>query len=144
MKNISGRTIYVALACISTLCALGSVQAHHSFARFDFQKNVPIEGVVTAWQWTNPHSWLYLAVADGKGGTVKWGVEGNSPNTLIRFGLKKNIFKAGDKVSVDIHPDRDLTVTEGSFVKVNSINGVPYAGKGFGDGAAGDIPKGDK
>ena len=34
--------------------------AHHSFAMFDNQKNVTLDGTVKEFQWTNPHAWILL------------------------------------------------------------------------------------
>ncbi len=32
--------------------------AHHSYAMFDTDKSVEIEGTVKEFQWTNPHCWI--------------------------------------------------------------------------------------
>src|SRR5689334_21394124 len=34
--------------------------AHHSFAMFDADKKVTLEGTVKEFQWTNPHSWILM------------------------------------------------------------------------------------
>jgi hypothetical protein len=38
--------------------------AHHSFAMFDADTKMTVEGVVKEFQWTNPHAWIMLTVAD--------------------------------------------------------------------------------
>jgi hypothetical protein len=48
------------------VCAVPAV-AHHSFAMFDAEKTMSIEGTVKEFQWTNPHSWIHLMVADSEG-----------------------------------------------------------------------------
>ena len=49
--------------------------AHHSFAMFDMTKSVRLEGTVKRFEWTNPHSWIFLEVA-GPGATVEqWTIE---------------------------------------------------------------------
>jgi len=40
--------------------------AHHSFARFDADRQVTLEGIVQEFMWTNPHAWIILEV-DRKG-----------------------------------------------------------------------------
>jgi hypothetical protein len=81
--------------------------AHHSFAMFDMSKTVTITGTVVDFQWTNPHSWLYvLGSADDKP-PVKWSLEGLSPSMLTRHGWKSTDVKAGDKVTVVMIPLRD-------------------------------------
>lgn len=85
--------------------------AHHSFAMFD-SKNVVLSGTVRSYEWTNPHTWLWLyvtqvdgkPVSDDKGQPQIWGLEGTAPGELTRQGGTKNDFKAGDAVKVTIRP----------------------------------------
>ena len=35
----------------------GHALAHHSFAMFDRDRVVTLQGVIKEFQWTNPHSW---------------------------------------------------------------------------------------
>ena len=49
------------------LCIAGLVFAHHSFAMFDTQNPVTLNGVVTVFEWTNPHSYIEIDVPDGGG-----------------------------------------------------------------------------
>lgn len=73
--------------------------AHHGNASYD-QKDVTIKGVVTAWLWTNPHSFLKLDVTDDKGNVVHWVCENQAPSTLVNFGFTPKTFKPGDVVTV--------------------------------------------
>jgi len=112
------------LACGALLMlAAGPVYAHHSGAMFDRNKPMVLEGVVKAFQWTNPHSWLQVEVSDGKGGTKEWSVECGSPNTLARTGWRKTTFNAGDKIKVRIGPMIDGT-SAGIFVGAQLANGA--------------------
>jgi Family of unknown function (DUF6152) len=110
------------------LCALGvlSIQeasAHHSFAMFDNQREVSVEGVIREFQWTNPHCWIRMVSMDGAGKEVEWNIEGQSPNGLIRAGWSRDAIKPGDKAIVVIHPLKDGS-NGGSVVRV-SVNGHP-------------------
>jgi hypothetical protein len=86
--------------------SLAPLSAHHSFAMFDTAKPVTIEGVVTAFEWTNPHAYIELDVPDGKGGHRHWSIELGSTSILMRAGWKFNTLKKGDKVSALISPLR--------------------------------------
>ena len=77
--------------------------AHHSFAMFDQARQVSVAGTVRDFEWTNPHAFIEVEDAQGK----VWGVELNSPNNLVRQGWKRNVLKAGDKISVTLNPLRD-------------------------------------
>ena len=103
------------------LLGSGPALAHHSFAMFDMSQTKAISGTVTDFQWTNPHTWIWLEVPTATGGEP-WGIEGMSPNFLERRGWTKNTLKVGDKVTVFIHPVKDGG-KGGSFVKVTLPDG---------------------
>lgn len=63
-------------------------------------------GTVKEFEWTSPHTWLWMYVANDKGELAKWGIEGMSPSFLGRRGWSKKTLKPGDKVTVEIHPLR--------------------------------------
>jgi hypothetical protein len=70
--------------------------AHHSFAMFDNEKTVTLEGTVKEFQWTNPHSWVQLMVTDpATGKAVEWSIEAGSPNGLERQGWTRHAAKEG-------------------------------------------------
>lgn len=89
------------------LVASGAAYAHHSFSMFDMKTTKSITGTVKQFEWTNPHTWLWIMVPNEKGELEQWGIEGMSPNFLGRRGWSKNTMKPGDKVTVEIHPLRN-------------------------------------
>ena len=96
--------------------AAAPASAHHSFAAFDRTRQVTFTGVVREFQWSNPHTWIQLNVADASGKVVEWSIEGGSPNLLGRQGWKRNTLKSGDPIEVTINPLRDGQ-PGGSFVR---------------------------
>ena len=96
--------------------------AHHSFAMFDRARTVTLVGVVKEFQWSNPHTWLQVNVANPAGQVQEWSIEGNSTGTLSRMGWRPGSFKPGDKVTVKIYPMKDGS-TGGSFVGAILANG---------------------
>src|SRR5215468_107602 len=78
--------------------------AHHSFAMFDASKTVTLEGSVKEFQWTNPHAWILLNVANRQGQADVWAIELNGPSALVRDGWKPKTLTPGMNVSVTIHP----------------------------------------
>ena len=95
--------------------------AHHSFAMFDQKKVMTLAGTVHEFQWTNPHAWIELDVAQ-KGGAQRWSIELNSPNNLTRQGWKRTSLRPGDKVTVRIAPLRSGQ-HGGLFLDVKLPNG---------------------
>jgi hypothetical protein len=101
----------------AALMAAAPAFAHHSFAMFDRQKEVTLKGTVKEFQWTNPHSFIEIEVADEKGAITPYSIEMNSPNNLTRQGWKSTSLKVGDKVQLLMNPLRDGS-KGGLFVSV--------------------------
>lgn len=95
------------VAAFLLLFASTAVLAHHSFSMFDMKQEIELSGTVHEFQWTNPHVFIELDVADGKGNTVRWTIEANSPRALGRVGWKRDSLRAGDSVKLLIHPLRN-------------------------------------
>jgi len=105
------------------VAALGSrVAAHHSFAPFDMSAEKTITGIVNRFEWTNPHSWIWLDVPNDKGGVDTWGIEGMSPNFLARRGWSKTSLKPGEKVTIVVRPMRNGQ-NGGMFVRATLADG---------------------
>jgi hypothetical protein len=78
------------------------VQAHHSFvAEFDVHQPEKFTGVVTKVEWSNPHAYFYVEVADETGATVTWMCQTGSPNVLIMSGWLPESVKVRDTLTVD-------------------------------------------
>jgi len=89
------------------LAAVTPSVAHHSSTMFDTTQTVTLEGVVTKWELTNPHSWLHVEVKGKDGKTKVWGFEAEGPSTLARSGIKPSDFKVGTKLTISGNPMRD-------------------------------------
>jgi hypothetical protein len=63
---------------------------------------VTLTGKITKIEWTNPHAFLFIDVADKQTGAVtNWEIEMGSPNGLTRLGWTRTLLKPGDEVTVD-------------------------------------------
>jgi hypothetical protein len=114
----------IALAAAALSATALPALAHHSFAMFDNQKEVELNGTVKDFQWTNPHTWIQVVVPNDAGtSTSEWSVEGGNPGDLARRGWKKTSLKPGDKVTVRIHPMKNGT-NGGSLVGVTLADGT--------------------
>jgi Family of unknown function (DUF6152) len=100
--------------------------AHHSFARFDADRQVTLQGTVHEFQWTNPHAWVILTV-DRKGRAEQWAIEMNGPNGLARQGWRPKTLTPGMPVRLTIHPLRDGT-NGGQFVEITLPDGTIMGG----------------
>jgi hypothetical protein len=85
---------------IAVLLACASAFAHHSFSMFDNQKQIKLSGMVSKFDWTNPHVYIKLVTDDGK----EWTIECATPGILKRAGWTFKTVKVGDKVSAVVAP----------------------------------------
>ena len=97
-----------ALILTGLLCPVFQAFAHHSFAaEYDEKKVMVLKGVVTKFEWTNPHVRFYVDVVDEKGAVTNWDLELMSPNTLTRAGWSRSALKVGDHVTVTAYMAKD-------------------------------------
>ena len=118
------RSVCSLLLCVLLGAALPAY-AHHSFGMFDNTREVWLEGTIREFQWTNPHAWIQVMVADEKGAEVEWSLEGGSPNILSRNGWKRTVLQPGDKVRILIYPLKSGE-PGGSFLEVHKEDGSVY------------------
>ncbi len=102
---MNARAFAIAITALSLLALPAA--AHHSFAMFDQQKVVTLKGTVKNFEWVNPHSWIYLMVADDSGVPIQWAIEMGSPAQTSRIGWKPDSIKPGDEVTIEMNPLKD-------------------------------------
>ena len=120
MKSI--HTLVAAAFLVGT-----TAQAHHSFANIDRSKTVILTGTVRTVEWTSPHIWVWLLIADANGGQQLWELQGPSPAELMRRGWSKHTINTGDVVTVQAHPLRGGRLG-GSLEKVTFRDGHSMTG----------------
>ncbi len=127
--------------------------AHHSFAKFDRQRSIELEGELVEVRWQNPHVTFELRSRGADGREQTWQLETNSPGILRRTGVGPELVAKGDRVKVAGNP-----AVNGSF-ELNATNmllpdgreislgfgGAPrFAGSTVGDGRSWMVTEGDK
>lgn len=96
--------------------------AHHSAAIFDATQTKVLTGTVKKFDYSNPHTWVWLDVPNDQGGVETWGVEGMSPNYLNRRGWSRNTLKPGDKLTIQVRPMKDGSKA-GMWLRATRPNG---------------------
>lgn len=119
----------------SLLAAGGmSASAHHSFAMFDSENQIRLQGKVTEFRWQNPHIYIHLQAPDAKGKMRHWTIECANPGILNRLGWKFNMIKKDDQLTVVVAPLR--TGEAGALLKQVKL----ADGRVFGNGAPAGPP----
>ena len=127
--RFSGRA---ALAAMLGIMACMAANAHHSFAVFfdSEQGIITVRGVVTEFNFKNPHGVIRLNVTDKAGAVQEWKAETNSPSILERRGWKKDSLKAGDEIIIEGWRARDGA----NYMRMRKVTradgtpvGVPFA-----------------
>ena len=123
------KRLWIVCTCVLGLWMAAPVYAHHSMTGFDRAKTVTLSGTIKGFGWVNPHSWIEMEVPNGKGGSDTWNIEMTAPGILAKAGWKSTTIKAGDKVSVAVHP---LLTGEpgGLFVSVTLADGTVMMERG--------------
>ena len=130
------RRLAMLLTSVAMALTAGPLLAHHSFAMFDREHQIDLEGVVQEFRFANPHSFIYLAVKQDDGSTVTWSLEGQSPSFLVRDGWNSKTLKPGDELKMRIAPLRSgapggawaayqISFRDGRVLEVSHRSGFP-------------------
>ena len=129
--------VYSLLAGALLVAVSAPTLAHHAFAaEFDASRPVTLEGVVTKWDWINPHAWISIDVMAEDGTISQWRIEGGAPNALLRRGWNKNSLPPGTEIVVEGFQAKDgamrasgrgITFTDGRklFLTSSGIGAPP-------------------
>ena len=99
---------YIALiSFVGMLWALPAASHHNSSMHYVKDKEVTVEGVVTAFELVNPHARIYFDVETSEGETVSWMAEGEAASVLRRQDWNNDTLKEGDVVTITGNPSRD-------------------------------------
>jgi hypothetical protein len=97
----------VLAACLG-LGFAGTAQAHHSFAVFfEPEGHVSATGVVTEFNFRNPHASIAIEVTQPDGTKVEWRGETNSPSLMRRRGWSQDTLHFGQTITMEGWPARD-------------------------------------
>jgi hypothetical protein len=99
-----GRALRLVAAAAATLALASTSAAHHSPAVFDLRTEVTLTGVITAYQFRNPHLFIHLEVEGGAELGGEWEVEAQSPRIMTLYGWAPKSLAPGDRVVVVANP----------------------------------------
>jgi hypothetical protein len=100
-RGVAGVLLSAALVAPSS-----AAMAHHSFAMFDQDQQIELEGTVREFRFSAPHTFIILEVKQNDGSTVAWALEGGAPTALVRDGWSPDSLQPGDEVKMTVAPLR--------------------------------------
>jgi Family of unknown function (DUF6152) len=77
----------------------GTLSAHHGSAAYAPATST-VSGTIVEFEFVNPHCQLHVDAKDDQGNLVHWTGEFTNPAALHRRGWSKEMFKAGETVTV--------------------------------------------
>ena len=84
-----------------------ATQAHHSIsAVYDGSRQVTIEGIVTEFQFVNPHPFVTIDVKHDSGSEQQWRLDMDNRSELAEIGITSQTLKPGDRIVVTGNPAR--------------------------------------
>ena len=95
------------LTILAGLILSSTAAAHHSTANFDRSMQLEVTGVVTRFQFSNPHSLIQMDVIDSSGEKMNYSVFATSRVVLLRYGWRPESINNGDTITITGHPDFD-------------------------------------
>ena len=90
-----------------TLAPMGAWAHHSSVPWYDLEADqISVTGVVTEFQFINPHVYIILDVVNADGMIEEWKIESTSKNRLIRIGWSEDSIRVGQTVTATGFPAR--------------------------------------
>ena len=83
------------------------VAAHHSAAMYDQQQDIRLEGIVTQFDWTDPHAYIRVETENEDSESTVWLIEGRPPSAMSKLGWSRDSLAIGERVTVAANPGRN-------------------------------------
>jgi hypothetical protein len=89
----------VMAATLGLLAASSPLFAHHGTNLYDMAKPVELHGVITSFEWGNPHNQIFFDVKDDKGNVAHWVASTEPPPVMSEKGWTRKSLNPGDQVT---------------------------------------------
>jgi hypothetical protein len=104
VKRICG----LLFACSLGLAAVVPAYAHHSASsEYDVNKTIQLTGVLTGFEWINPHAQMHLNVRDANGKVGNWDINFAGLSKLRLVGMGRETLVVGQTYKVIVNPARE-------------------------------------
>jgi len=118
--------------------------AHHgSNISYQLDKMITLEGIVTEWDFRNPHPQIYFDVKDKDGTVAHWATELLPTPLMLRnmnVGWSRDTIKPSDRITLVCNPAR-VAGAKACLAKELTVNGKSWP-LGAGPGGPAPAPRG--
>ena len=119
-------TIAKIIGALGLVVVVAPAGAHHSTANFDTGETIEFRATVKKFEYTNPHSHLYLERVNADGSKEDWVVEMGSIPAMRPSGISPDKLKAGDVIIFRGSPDKDRNKKYVLFSQVVKEDGTVF------------------
>ena len=95
-----------AATLLAVFLLAATLVAHHGSADYDVGREVMVEGTVTQWRWSSPHTWVSIKVTRANGTAEEWNGEGPPLQWAEARGWSNATLKPGETVRLVMYPSR--------------------------------------
>lgn len=79
--------------------------AHHEISTdIDLAQFVDLQGTIERVEWINPHVVIHVSVETESGLSQLWLIQADTPNTLLRRGINRNVLETWSQISFRAYP----------------------------------------
>ena len=96
------KTVFLLIAFFSA----PSLTHHNYAANYDSAQIISLEGVVTKFDWKNPHIEIFIDVEED-GETISWILPTAAPRIASRYGMTSETISEGERIVVRGWPSKD-------------------------------------
>jgi hypothetical protein len=109
-------------ALIASLLVVNATPAlaHHSWAPYDLESEVTLEGVITEYKWANPHTYIALETTDDE----VWEIEMSSAVVMRNRGWARETVAVGDRVTLYANPSTNRHQTHALGARIRTPDGL--------------------
>jgi hypothetical protein len=136
-ENFMRRLVF---ALLLTSVVAPPAAAHHSAARFILAQSVTVNGVVTRYEWANPHVYIFVVETDAAGEAVEWEIEGQPPAMMRRIGWSSETLAVGDAVRLTGAPARNSSAKRLLLTSMHKAEAALYDAQKLRAAMSGDGP----
>src|SRR5215472_12523576 len=93
---------------ILILVSIAPASAHHSASsEYDVDKTIQLTGVLTSFEWINPHARMHLNVRDASGKVGNWDINFAGLSKLRLMGFGRENLVVGRTYKIIVNPARE-------------------------------------